>query len=24
VCLHPRFSEWADSLKWVKSDKLSA
>ena len=24
VCLHPRFSEWASTLKWVKSDKLSA
>jgi hypothetical protein len=24
VCLNPRFSQWADSLKWVKVDKLSA
>jgi hypothetical protein len=24
VCLNPRFSKWADSLKWVKVDKLSA
>ena len=24
VCLHPRYSQWADTLKWVKVDKLSA
>ncbi len=24
VCLHPRYHEWADTLKWVKADKLSA
>jgi hypothetical protein len=24
VCLHPRYSEWADILKWVKAEKLSA
>ena len=24
VCLHPRYLEWADSLKWVKAEKLSA
>jgi uncharacterized protein YjbI with pentapeptide repeats len=24
VCLHPKYPEWADTLKWVKADKLSA
>ncbi len=24
VCLNPRFPEWADTLKWVKAEKLSA
>jgi len=24
VCLHPRYPEWADTLKWVKAEKLSA
>ena len=24
VCLHPRFSLWADTLKWVKAERLSA
>ena len=24
VCLHPKYPEWADTLKWVKVDKLSA
>ena len=24
VCLHPRFSEWASTLKWVKAERLSA
>ena len=24
VCLHPKYPEWADSLKWVKVEKLSA
>jgi uncharacterized protein YjbI with pentapeptide repeats len=24
VCLHPNYPEWADSLKWVKAEKLSA
>ncbi len=24
VCLHPKYPEWADSLKWVKAEKLSA
>jgi hypothetical protein len=24
VCLNPRFSKWADTLKWVKAEKLSA
>ena len=24
VCLHPRYHEWADSLKWMKAERLSA
>ena len=24
VCLHPKFSQCADTLKWVKAEKLSA
>jgi hypothetical protein len=24
VCLHPKYPEWADTLKWVKAEKLSA
>ena len=24
VCLHPRFSLWASTLKWVKAERLSA
>ena len=24
VCLHPRYHEWADTLKWVKAERLSA
>ena len=23
-CLHPKYPEWADTLKWVKAEKLSA
>ena len=24
VCLHPKYPKWADTLKWVKVEKLSA
>ena len=24
VCLHPRYHEWADTLKWMKAERLSA
>ena len=24
VCLHPKYHEWADSLKWMKAERLSA
>jgi uncharacterized protein YjbI with pentapeptide repeats len=24
VCLHPKYHEWADTLKWVKAERLSA
>jgi hypothetical protein len=24
VCLHPKYHEWASTLKWVKAERLSA
>jgi hypothetical protein len=24
VCLHPKYHEWADTLKWMKAERLSA
>ena len=24
VCLHPKFHKWADTLKWMKAERLSA
>ena len=24
VCLHPKYHEWADTLKWMKTERLSA
>ena len=24
VCLHPKYHEWADSLKWMKAERLSS